>query len=327
MKSVFPFLALLAFSVGALAQVGDVPQVKVTIATPTDNSRAGSPAKVVASGVSLNTAKMSSMAIFVDSKRVFFQWGDTLTAYLWLQRGWHNVEVRGTNESNQSGSQTIRVYSGSGMGSVTKIEDMDGWNSCMDPGCSGGKGTATAFDAAFQTTPSRDGSSRQFSLTGGDPYSNAYWYKLVGGSSTATNFIYDLWARVDNPNAPQALEFDVNQSFDDKRWVFGTQCAFKGSKKWDVWDGSTGRWVPTAIPCTLWKANTWVHVVWAVVRTGDSVRYLSLTLNGRQYPVNMTLGLQPSWPGSDIDVAIQLDGDAFQTPYNVWVDQVRLTAW
>ena len=319
MKAVFPLFAALVLSVSAVAQVN------VTVTTPTNNARAGSPAKVVASAFSPNG--MSSMAIFVDNKRVYFQWGDSFTAYVWLARGWHDLQVQGTDNTSQTGSQTVRVYSSSGLGAVSRIEDMDPWQNCTAADCAGGGGGSTTFTAPYQTTPSRDGSSRQFNIGGTGQYSNAYWYKFVGGSSTATNFVYDLWARVDNPAAPQSLEFDVNQSFDQKRWVFGTQCSFKGSKRWDVWDGANGRWVPTAIPCTQWKANTWVHVVWAVVRTGDSVRYQTLTLNGKQYNVNVTLGRQPSWLGSDIDVAVQLDGDANQTPYNVWVDQVRLTAW
>jgi len=301
-------------------------QVKVTLNTPTNYAFTQAPAKVVASAYSPNG--MSSMAVFVDNIRVYFQWGDTISTNLWLSPGSHNIQVQATDNTNQTGSSpTVRVYSLASRGTVGKIEELDPWQSCTDAGCAGGQGTSTTFTAPYQTTPSRDGSSRQFYLGGTGQYSNSYWYKFVGGSSTATNFTYDLYPRVDNPVAPQALEFDVNQSFSGKRWIFGTQCNFKGSGKWDVWDGGAGKWVPTKLACKQWKANTWVHIVWSVQRVGDTVRYTSIAIDGVTNSINMQLPRQPSWVGSDIDIAVQLDGDSNQTPYNVWVDSVQLTAW
>src|SRR4051812_10178176 len=319
MMSTVPRLFLVVlFSAAAFAQVS------VTVITPTNNTRSGSPMKVVASAFSPNG--MSSMAVFVDNTRVYFQWGDSFTAYLWLKPGWQNLRVQGTDVANNIGSQTVRVFSKSGSGEVVGIEDTT-WQNCTAADCAGGQGTSTTYTAPFQTTPSRDGSSRQFNLGGTGSYSNAYWYNFVGGSNAATNFVYDLWARVDNGAAPQALEFDVNQSFDQKRWMFGTQCTFKGTGRWDVGASGRGTWVPTAIACTQWPSNTWMHVQWTVIRVGDSVRYVKLNLNGKDYPVDITLGRQPIWAGSDIDVAVQLDGDANQTGYNLWVDQVKLRAW
>jgi hypothetical protein len=318
MRFVLHVLSVGIFTAAAFAQVS------VTVTSPTNNSRSQSPLKVVASAYSPNG--ISSMSIFVDSVRVYFQWGDSFTAYLWLKPGWQNMTVQGTDVANNTGVQTLRVFSSSGSGEVSGIEDTT-WQGCTAADCAGGQGTSTTYTAAYQTTPSLDGSSRQFNLGGTGRYSNAYWYNFVGGSNTATNFVYDLWAQVDNAAAPQALEFDVNQSFDQKRWVFGTQCNFKGSGKWEVWDGGNGAWVPTSIPCTQWPSNSWVHVQWTVVRVRDSVRYVKLTLNGRDYPVDITLGRQPYWAGSDVDVAVQLDGDANQTGYNIWIDRVKLRAW
>jgi len=40
---------------------------------------------------------------------------------------------------------------------------------------------------------------------------------------------------VDNPNALQALEFDINQTFGGNRWVWGSECNFNGSGKCAVW--------------------------------------------------------------------------------------------
>lgn len=310
----------------ALLTASSFAQVKVTVTTPTNNASTGAPVKVVASAIS--PKGMSSMAVFVDNTRVYFQWGDSITTYLWLAPGAHNLTVQGTDNTNQTGSSAvIKVNSLTANGTLTKIDESNPWESCTEANCAGGQGTSTTYTAPYQTLPSLDGSSRQFNIGGTGQYSNAYWYKFIGGSSTATNFTYDLWARVDNPTAPQALEFDVNQSFAGKRWVFGTQCNFKGSGKWDVWDGGKGKWVPTTAACKPWAANSWVHIVWSFTRVGDSVRYNTVTVNSLQFAVNLTLPRQASWGGSDIDVAVQLDGDGNQTPYNVWVDNVQLNVW
>src|SRR4051812_37958957 len=145
--SLFRFLsAVLLLCAAATAQV------KVTLNTPTNNSWAGGPAKVVASAYSPNG--MSSMAVFVDNKRVYFQWGDSMTTYLWISNGWHTIQVQGTDVTNQTGSQSARVYSLSGKGTVSKLEDSDLWQNCTEANCAGGEGTSTTFTAPYQTSPS-----------------------------------------------------------------------------------------------------------------------------------------------------------------------------
>jgi hypothetical protein len=299
-------------------------QVTVTVTKPYSGFSGSSPLQFVASGSSPNG--MSSMAIFVDGTSVYFNYGSSFTAYLWLSRGSHSVFVQGTDNTGATGSETLSVNSTTGQGTVSDIDDWDPWQSCTNSACAGGNGTSTTFTAPFQTSPSRDGSSRQFNLGGAGSYSNAYWYKFVGGSSTAKNFTYDVWYLIDTPAAPQALELDVNQSFNQARWVFGVECDFKDTGQWNVWDGGTGHWVATGINCQLFPANTWVHVVWQVYRAGNDVHYNSVTVNGQKHRVNIQLGRQPFWNGSDIDVSVQLDGDFQQDPYNVWVDKVNLSA-
>jgi hypothetical protein len=302
-------------------------QVAVTVTKPTPNYAGDSPMQFV--GYASSPSGMSSIAISVDGTEIYFQWGDSFTAYLWLKKGWHTVVVQGTDNTGATGSQTFRVRSTSLSGTVVNIDDWDPWQDCTD--CTGGGGGATTASTANQSSPSVDGSSRLFTLAGTGPYSNAYWYKFVGGSKDASNFIYDTYLWVDNPNNPQALELDVNQSFTKQRWVFGTQCNFKGGPplggNWNVWDGGTNSWKPTNVPCTPFPANTPQHITWQVRRTGVYVQYVSVTVNGKQHPVNIQLGRQPFWNGADIDVSVQLDGDYGQDPYSVWIDGTSLKAW
>jgi hypothetical protein len=176
-----------------------------------------------------------------------------------------------------------------------------------------------------QSTPSLSGSSAHFTMGGPIPYTNELYTKFLGGGSSVSHFTYDLHFMVDNPTVVQALEFDVNQTFGNNRWVFGTECNFKGSGKWDVWDGVKG-WQPTSAPCNPFPANQWIHLIWTFERVGNQVHYVSLQVDNQVFPLNLYFSNQPGWTMEDIDVAFQMDGNFQQQPYNVWLDEVTLTA-
>ena len=57
------------------------------------------------------------------------------------------------------------------------------------------------------------------------------------------------------------------------------------------------------------------------------MQYNTLTLNGTVYQVNTTFPNQQDWTLEEIDTAFQMDLDSQGTSYNVWLDQVNLTAW
>lgn len=163
-------------------------------------------------------------------------------------------------------------------------------------------------------------------MGGPTAYSNELWTKYLGGGSAPTHFTYDLSFYIDHPEFAQALEFDVNQTFENTRWVFGTECNLRGDGVWDVWDGVKG-WQPTSVPCKSLPANTWNHLVWTFERVGNQVHYISVQLNGTTYPLDLYHSNQPTWPLEGIDVAFQMDGDYRQDPYNVWLDNVTLNAY
>jgi uncharacterized protein YkuJ len=137
---------------------------------------------------------------------------------------------------------------------------------------------------------------------------------------------------IDHPENPQALEFDVNQTINNTRWVFGTECNFKADGKWDVWDaqgGGVGAWVATEVPCmaSAFPANTWNHLIWNFERVGNQVHYISVAVNGQVYNLDIYQQNQLAWSMEDIDVAFQMDMDSLHDPYTVWLDNVNLTAY
>jgi hypothetical protein len=226
-------------------------------------------------------------------------------------------------------TSTVALEAPASAPSFWKIEEMAGWESCTVCAGPGGNGP-TAEHSIWQgiTTPSTDGKAAQFNVSGGNPWSAALWWKQLGGNDSVRHFVYDLYYYTDNPGAPQALEFDVNQSTRGGNWyIFGTECDLKGSQTWRVWDSANSHWVSTGVHCAVPQAYTWHHLTWEFERTPDNrVHFVTLTLNGEKHYIDMYF-----WPtapdGSGIDVAFQIDLDGRPNPARVWLDQVSLTYW
>ncbi len=201
------------------------------------------------------------------------------------------------------------------------------WTSCSS--CAGANGSgpiATLSQTLYINSPSLSGSASKFSIGGSKSYANALWWKQLGANSSVRNFKYDLYFYLTNPSAAQALEFDVNQSLNGKKYIFGTQCNIKGTGTWDVWS-TTYRWKSTGIPCRAPSAYKWHHLTWQFQRTsGGQVKFLSVTLDGKTSYVNRSYAPQSS-SAKELNVAFQMDGNKTMTDYSVWVDKVTLTAW
>jgi hypothetical protein len=179
-----------------------------------------------------------------------------------------------------------------------------------------------------QQSPSLSGQSSLFTLSGPTQYSNALWWKSFGPNSTPTHFVYDVYFYLQDPNAPEALEFDVNQSMGGARYTWGTECSYRDTGHWDIWNPEAEAWETTSVPCPpLVSANTWHHLTWQTERVDGQVHYISVTLDGNVSTVDKYYNPQPDYPGSDVNVAFQMDGDYRQDPYSVWLDNVSLSEW
>ncbi len=201
------------------------------------------------------------------------------------------------------------------------------WTSCSACAGAGGSGPiATLSQALYIGSPSLSGSASKFTIGGSKAYANALWWKQLGANSSVHNFKYDLYFYIKNPSAAQALEFDVNQSVNGKKYIFGTQCNIKGTHSWDVWSKAY-HWRSTGIPCSAPSAYKWHHLTWQFQRTsGNNVKFISVTLDGKTSYVNRTYAPQDS-SAKELNVAFQMDGNKDMTDYSVWVDKVTLTAW
>lgn len=214
---------------------------------------------------------------------------------------------------------------------ITGIQALPDWIWCTRKHnggvCAAGLGSAQSTMTPNQSSPSLDGAAALFTLGGNAAYSNALWWRPLTVANTITHFTYDLYFYVDNPNAPEALEFDVNQSFGGVRYTWGTECSFRNTGKWDIWNPSTATWVTTSIPCNPVSANSWHHLVWQFERVNGEVHYIGMQLDNTTANVDKLFPPQQNWHIDETDVAFQMDGDFRQTPYKVWLDRLDLTTW
>jgi hypothetical protein len=308
----------------------------LTISRPTDGSTVTSPATVVASASPKNP--IFFMRVYVDDQlAVYFTFTNSINAQIFMSPGPHTLRVMAEDNQGYISAAILNItVSSQSQATISDIQTLPGWQSCsatFPAGsgrdgqiCAAGLGTAISTMTENQSTPSMDGKSAQFSMAGPTPYSNMLYFNAVAGGNSVSHFTYDLYFYIDNPNAAQALEFDINQTFGGNRWVWGSECNFNGSGKWDIWDDING-WKPTSIDCTPFPANTWIHLVWNVERVGNQVHYISLTVGDQTYNVDTYYSNQPDWTLEEIDVAFQMDGNYRQQPYNVWLDKVNLTAF
>ncbi len=66
--------------------------------------------------------------------------------------------------------------------------------------------------------------------------------------------------------------------------------------------------------------------MWQFERVGNQVHYISVSVTDQTHPLDLYKANESYWTMEDTDVAFQMDGDYAQQPYNVWPDNVTLTA-
>lgn len=311
----------------------------VTVSSPAQGSTSGSPVHFVASATSSHP--IISMRVYVDGASAFVTSSGSLNTSLGMSSGTHSVVVQAWDSAGGifKTAETITVTGTSSTpstpstpapsGAIVKgaIQKMTGWASCTTcAGINGAGPSATFGYKQFVTSPTLSGGSMQFSIGGSTPYSDALWWKQLGGNNAITHFQYDLDFYITSPQDAQALEFDVNQSNNSKKFIFGTQCNIKGGAVWDVWDTAGHTWRHTSVGCTAPAAYKWHHLTWEFYRDGSTAHFVAVTLDGVKHYVNASYGVQASGV-SEINVAFQMDGDNAQHAYSTWLDNVTLRYW
>jgi hypothetical protein len=302
----------------------------LSISVPSNGASVKSPANVIAEASPADPIYW--MRVYVDNISVYYSFTATINQYIFMASGTHTIEIVAEDVAGYIATASIQVNVVTQNPGVSNIQNLPGWLSCSaaigsGAACASGLGDAVSQLMQGQSSPSLNGSSAEFTIAGPHPYSNElYWYPL-GGGDNVSHFTYDLWFYVNQGNAPQSLEFDVNQAFNGTRWTWGSQCDFNQTGKWTIWDPLHEIWVPTVFACKHFPSNTWIHLIWTLERVGNQVHYITLNVAGQEYDVDTYYTAQPHWYQEEIDVAFQLDGNYKQQPYDVWLDEVTLNAY
>jgi hypothetical protein len=330
---VLPMLASVVASAG----------VTVKVSSPVTGSTVSSPSTIAASASSGYT--ITGWYIYVDDKA---SWNtgktQTINAALSMTSGSHKVTVRAWDSTGAYGTATLylTVKSGttttttepmppSGAKFIDNIDQQTGWGHCTD--CAADPRDPTPPIAKysftqFQSSPSKDGSSVKMWIGGTVPYSNALHWKKFGDQSAYRNFIWEFWIYGNaDMNSAQNLEFDLFQSVNGRKYMFGTQCNYY-KKIWQGWDETLVKWIDTTVPCPKFTTGVWHRIKWYFQRTSDNkLKYVSITVDGKTYPVNRTWpSAATSW-GNTFGVQFQQDLNGSATDYTMWADRVRVWMW
>jgi len=318
----------------------------VTVSSPTAGSTSGSPVHFVASATSANP--VTAMRIYVDNISVYLVSASKLDTLVTMSAGSHFVVVQAWDSTGAvfKAPLTLSVSGSSPAPSPSptptpvaalpappstavvksNIDQMTGWASCtVCAGANAAGPVATYSMVENQASPSLDGASAKFSISGTTPYSDALWWKQLGAADSATHLKYDVAFYITNPGVSQALEFDNNQSNGVFKFIYGTQCNIKGNH-WDVWGNAAGNWISTGIPCAPPTAFVWHHLTWEFQRTSTNVIFVGFTYDGVTHYVNRSYPARSSTV-HEMNVAFQMDGDSAMHAYSTWLDKVTLTYW
>ena len=199
---------------------------------------------------------------------------------------------------------------------------MSGWSSCDT--CSGG---GTVPYSMTQGLSYPQPSTTQFSIGHGTAWSQALWWRRLGNDLTLSHFVLSLDQYIENPAASWGVEYNVNQLLNGEWYKFSTQCSF-GDGIWQMWDAANQHWMPTTVPCARPLPFTHVQLRMEYERVSGHTHFISISIDGNVYPVDMTFNPQAiSGASGDFGVHFQLNGSGNSDPYSVWVHNFALTYW
>jgi Putative Ig domain len=260
--------------------------------------------------------------------------------------------ISATDSKGLSGKQSLQITvanpstgTPSPGNSFSSLQQSAGWASygqgppdfvdCSPSPCDG-----IAFSMSQAVgSPSLSGSAAQFNLGGTADYTDALFNNhLIGAFSSQGmpdpnhtlvpsyhNFTYDVYFYGTNLELSQAVEFDINQFFNNLGFIWGHECRIAGGHEWDVWNNVTAHWTPTGIACNPID-NSWNHLTIQVQRTSDNrLLYQTITLNGVTNTLNQYYdpGSAVNWYG--VTINYQMDGNFQQSPYTVYLDELTFT--
>lgn len=213
---------------------------------------------------------------------------------------------------------------------IDNVEDSTNWLTCGACGNTGATGAVATYSfTPGMASPSEDGRSTQFAIAASVAFSNAYFYQQqtpVTSQIKALTYEFDLYIPSGMENAPQAIEFECQQTVNGWVYNFAWQAEYAGAKAWRIFDYGLKRWDTSGIPFTGFAPNTWHHIV--AEYHNDTANHVvwhdALVVDGVRFPVNISHNAAFTNGRNQFSNAFQLDSNSQATPYHVYVDRMRV---
>ncbi len=169
-------------------------------------------------------------------------------------------------------------------------------------------------------------------LSHGQPYAGIHAFHDLPSSLSASSFTYSLDFYIDDMKPVQALEFTNSKWLQNTRWEWAVQWQAipDGSstaalaQSWRLWTGS--QWSNVNLHQPL-KAHTWHHLTLQGSIINNRVQYQKLSCDNLSASLADYRFDPVSSPDDKLAVGVQLDGDALETPYQVYLSNIKLTAY
>jgi hypothetical protein len=131
------------------------------------------------------------------------------------------------------------------------------------------------------------------------------------------------------PSVIQGIEFTMNKWLQPNRYEFAWQWqnVGDGAPQWRYWDPhqpGSNRWVPLTPPITqCLQGEQWHALILEGELIDGQVHYSKFTIDGEGHDMGITIPpiAEPGEPDR-LAIAIQLDGNFAESPYDVYIDQV-----
>lgn len=328
----------------------------VFVTSPQSGSTSGSPVHFAATAQGCSKGVVSMGIYTAPGKLAYTVNGSSLNTNLSLGNGTYNIVVEEWDKCGWSATTPIKLTvggsSGGGSSSNAKVfsnlQTTGGWTgyALLPPGfgicpdCVAGGGRVSWGWSQNVSSPSMDGKTTKSAYNGGSTqWADILWNNhLIGDFSSQglpdnshtlvskySNFTYDVYFWVGDITKSQALEFDINQFFGGKSYIWGHECRIDGGHEWDTWSNGGGHWVKSGVACNP-VSNAWNHLTINVQRTSDGhLLFHTITLNGKTATLNRyDTPTSTGWYG--ITINYQMDSNVNKTPYPVYLDKLTFTA-
>lgn len=316
--------------------------VTIKVTSPQASASVSSTFSVTASATSSHP--ITSWQVDLDGSKVYTGPAtSSINANINAPTGTHNVTVQAWDESGASGSQTVPISvtasapaaagplptPPSNAKTFSNIQQMNGWGSCRNRGCSGTSSAGSSWQALHQSSPSLSGSSMELFANG--VWGGGLWWQSLGARDSITNMLWDFYIQVDKGSLAntQALEYDSYQFVGGYNYMVGSQCDY-GYGVWDTYSASGHKWLHSKIPCKEFSPGSWHHIQWYVTTDHNkhTYTYVTLVVDGAVHSLNQTENAahRQGW-GDDLGVQWQLDVNGKGGGFHQWVDKAQLTVW